>query len=192
MRIYLFSLFSARRELPRLAAALFTALLLGACGAAAEAPAETREPVSSNRFDVERVRPGDRMGGLTVVSVDVQPSAVDDRYVGSVAFEGTARVRGVPFLLEDGGAPIVCFNLLEDAPNPLPRMRHDERRAWFCFENEREAHEALAGSIGRVVEVEVGEYRTVYAFTDSHDTVVLESADAGGEIAPLADRPPSP
>jgi hypothetical protein len=184
--------FSGSREIPRLAASLLTALILGACGPAAEAPAVAREPGSSNRFDVESVRPGDRIGDLTVVSVDVQPSAADNRYVGSVAFEGRARVRGVPFLLEDGGTPIVCFNLLEDVPNPLPRMRHDERRAWFCFENEREAHDALTGSLGRVVEVEVGAYRTVYEFTDSHDTVVLEATDTDGAITPLADGPPTP
>jgi len=183
---------SGYREVSRLAARILPALLLGACGPEAQAPADSREPGSFNRFDIESVRAGDRIGDLTVVSVDVQPSVADNRYVGSVAFEGKARVRGVPFLLEDGGTAIVCFNLLEYAPNPLPRMRHDERRAWFCFENERGAHDSLADSLGRLVEVEVGAYRTVYEFTDSHDTVVLEAVVTDGAFARVVDGPAIP
>jgi hypothetical protein len=157
--------------------ALFAGLLaIGACSA--DVPGDLGDRAvahaESLRFDPATIRPGDTVGNLEVVSVDVSPAQGTGTYVGSVRFAGDLHLRGVAIVLETEGPGFHCFNVAEEHALRVPRMRHDERRAWFCFDNEEEAAARLRSRVGQPVEVVVSDYRTVYEFTDAHDTAHLE------------------
>jgi hypothetical protein len=168
----------ARRD--RFLFALFAvSLVLGACTPEGqEAPGRAASPAAATaeslRFDPATIRPGDRVGELEVVSVDVSVAQGTGTYVGSVRFAGELHLRGVPIVLEMEGPVLHCFNVDEEHALRVPRMRHDERRAWFCFDNQEEAAARLGTLLRQPVEVVVRDYHTVYEFTDAHDSAHLE------------------
>jgi hypothetical protein len=149
---------------------------MAACSAEAspDQGAPTGEPGRSLRFDPATIRSGDRLGDLEVISADIGVAQGTGTYVGTVRFAGDLHLRGAPIVLDTEGAALLCFNVDEEYGFRLPRMRHDERRPWFCFDNEEEAAQRLQPLVGRQVEVVVSDYRTTYQFTDAHDTAHLE------------------
>jgi hypothetical protein len=147
---------------------LALALLVGpACGSGAE---PTQEPATGPaRFDAATARAGDRVGELEIVSADLGPSEIGGAYVGTVRFRGEITVRGTPRRIASDHTAL-CFWVSEGAEHLVPRMRHDDRRVWFCFENEGEAEADLGPHLERETAVTVSDYVTVYAFTDAYDT----------------------
>ena len=99
---------------------------------------------------------------------------MNSAYVGWVAFAGQVALEGSPRLIESNEPDFLCFDVNEETADRLPRMRHDERRVWFCFTNQEEARQALGHLIGRTVQIQVSDYRTTYQFTDAFDTAKLE------------------
>jgi len=117
---------------------------------------------------------------MEVASVNLGRSPVDGGYIGSVSFEGNVRLSGSPFLLGADAPEALCFNVDDDSAHHLPRMRHDDRSVWFCFENQEAARQRLEPHLGNPVEVEISGYSTVYDYTDAHDTARLEAARESG------------
>ena len=99
---------------------------------------------------------------------EVSPVVAITPPAGQVALEGSPR------LIESNEPDFLCFDVNEETADRLPRMRHDERRVWFCFTNQEEARQALGHLIGRTVQIQVSDYRTTYQFTDAFDTAKLE------------------
>ncbi len=111
-------------------------------------PAE-RDPAGAARarigviFDPGRVRPGDRVGDLTVARVAVD-RAVDSSFVGTIAFKGELEVSGRTIRHPDADASdAACFEANSFSAARLPRWSGDRRRAWFCFSNANAARRAL-------------------------------------------------
>jgi hypothetical protein len=133
----------------RRAAALWP-LVLVAC--AREAPPPAQEAASDSAlvtpapppltFDPGAVQPGDTIGGLVVVSKDVERSGPDSLWIGSVVFEGDLVVQGVYQQHPDW--PTVqapCFQVTDPGSAAhVPRFASDalgeaDPRTWFCFSN---------------------------------------------------------
>jgi hypothetical protein len=109
-------------------------------------PAPTRT-IGGNRvagilFDPMSVRRGDRIGELTLDSIEVR-TAHDSTRVGTARFSGPLTLTGRAIRHFDSDATEPCFEADSASAAKLPRWRGDERRAWFCFENQAEARRAL-------------------------------------------------
>ena len=132
------------------AAALAGALLLAACAREAAPAAQASgadsaappPPVVALTFDPGALRPGDTLGGLTVVSTDVQRAGVDSVWVGHVVFDGDLVLQGVYQPHPDW--PTVqtpCFHVTDPASAArVPRFAPDawtasDAKTWFCFSN---------------------------------------------------------
>jgi len=134
---------------PRRVGGTLLALLIFGCGEApvpeerAERPArETRPGI---RFDPAAIRPGDSVGVLVLDSIAADPNLVDSTRVGVARFRGRLELSGrlTPHPDEDLRGESVCFEPDPGSAARMPRWLHDERRAWFCFSNPREAAAAL-------------------------------------------------
>jgi hypothetical protein len=156
-----------RRRVLR-AAASIVALFAGACGGAQDGPPDgTAGPGTAGagsavapdtagiaaaadqrpgiRFDPAAIRAGDRVGGLVLDSIAVEPTVVDSTHVGSAWFGGEIQLAGTTLRhfdadLRDAAS---CFEADAASAALLPRWLHDERRPWLCFENPAEARAAL-------------------------------------------------
>jgi hypothetical protein len=171
--------FARLKGLPiRVPLALPIALLAAGCADGASRD----DDLGPHRFDPARIAVGDRVAGLEVVAVDVQPSQVDGAYVGSVGFSGEVTVGGRYYALHDDPSPsTLCFDVDAESAPRIPRMRHDNRKVWFCFENQAEAARLLGppGGAGTAT-VTIRDYRTVHEFTDAFDTATLVAAEDAG------------
>jgi hypothetical protein len=155
---------------------LFAAGLIACTGTPPEAPEAAGDvmPRPGIRFDPATIQVGTTFGDLRAIDVSVAPSQVAGEYVGSVEFAGSVRLKGPPIVLEDGGPPFICFQVADESAGLLPRMAHDDRNVWFCFDNQELALAELGDRIRQRVEVVVSRYRTVYQYTDAHDSAWLE------------------
>lgn len=96
----------------------------------------------SNVFEKDRAQKGDKVGDMTIISID-------DRYVkftGQVTVSGQVNVYGE----DDGGAGIlsnnVCMNVDQADWSKFPRLKGDDRSIWFCFSNLDKAKQNLKTS----------------------------------------------
>jgi hypothetical protein len=167
--------------------------VMAACGSS-ERNSEADDPdhttpgsgaAAPHRFDPAGIQVGDTVAGLVVTFADVGISQVDSAYVGSVRFAGELVVSGTYRALYDDPEPsLICFHVDAESAERIPRMLHDERNVWFCFENEAEAERLLGppGTPGTAT-VEISDYRTVRQFTDAYDTArllrVIERVEPG-------------
>lgn len=119
--------------------------------------AGARSPQPGIRFDPSTLRPGQRVGVLVADSVSTQLAIVDSTYVGYARFRGELELTGRIISHPDADVREVttCFEADSVSAARLPRWSADERRSWFCFENQAEAErsirEAGAGSVLTVV-----------------------------------------
>lgn len=128
--------------------AALVGLLLAACASEASPPATASDsaapgpPPALLAFDPGAVEPGDTVGGMVVVSKDMQRAAVDSVWVGNVALEGDLVVGGVYQPHPDW--PTVqtpCFHVTDPASSArVPRFVPDawtspDAKTWFCFSN---------------------------------------------------------
>jgi hypothetical protein len=104
---------------------------------------ETRRP--GIRFDPDTLRAGDRVGELVLDSARAPDPAMGSDaarafFRGEIALSGSTMRHPDA----DAGEFTVCF--APDASNAarMPRWAGDERRIWFCFENQAEAARSLA------------------------------------------------
>lgn len=116
-----------------------------------------RPPQPGIRFDPSSLRPGQRIGALVADSVSAQLTVVDSTYVGYARFLGELELTGRIVSHPDADLREVttCFEADSVSAARLPRWSGDERRPWFCFENQGEAErrlrEARADSVLTVV-----------------------------------------
>jgi hypothetical protein len=179
---------------------LVAGIFLSACGAGDPADDTLAQDTSSvplsggaavppeNRFDPTTIRPGTEFLGLTVTSANVSRSVTDESYIGDVRFAGDIELVGryhPHFDYPENQAK--CFSVAETSVPKLPRWPDDERRVWFCFENQEFAIRELgaAGTSGDATIV-VRRYMTVRSMSDVVDEAELVSvvrrgtAPAGG------------
>lgn len=127
---------------------VFCASILG-CGDSPRSETEVVRILTGNRvagiqFEPMTVRPGERIGAMTLDSIEVRV-AFDSTRVGTARFSGQAELSG--WTLRHPEADLrdvdLCFEADSTSAARLPRWRGDERRAWFCFENQTEAKQML-------------------------------------------------
>lgn len=130
--------------------------------------------LAPSRLDPSRLAPGDSIGGLRVVSVDVRPEVVDSfgwsgrlRFTGEVALRGTHRPHP-----EFPDVRAVCFYPDSASAARLPRFPNDQRISWLCFTNHDEA-ERLLGMAAGEMSIVVDDFDYVYEHTDSYNTARL-------------------
>jgi hypothetical protein len=97
------------------------------------------------RFDPSQLQPGDTIGVLVAESVAAERTIVDSSYVGVARFSGEAEITGwtMRHFESDMRDVSMCFEADSASAATLPRWSQDERRPWFCFENETEARREL-------------------------------------------------
>lgn len=139
-------------------------------------PPVTASNNANNVFDPSQVKPGDRVAGLEVVSVDVQPFQ-NRGYVGTVQFRGELTLSGTYKTDPSADAPSSkpCFFVNPASASQLPRFTNDERIAWFCFSNPDEAQKLLGQptAADQPAVVVVDNYTTIYQPTDAVNTARL-------------------
>ena len=114
-------------------------LAISACAGSASEPAGR----PGIRFDPSMLRTGDRVGTLVADSVVAGLTPVDSTYVGTARFRGEIELTGATLRHFESDVQAICFEADSASAARLPRWRGDERRPWFCFENEAEARRAL-------------------------------------------------
>jgi hypothetical protein len=131
-------------------------------------------------FDPSAVRIGQQVGPLTVEATDVAWSEALSTWTGSVRFRGELPLRG--HVIRHFDFPEVestCFEADSASALTLPRWPEDERRPWFCFENDSTAHRILGtADSSRLLDIVVDRFTTVRAFTDAVNSARLVEADA--------------
>ena len=133
-----------------LRALLASAMLLAACPA--ETPPDEQTPQTRSgpprpgiRFDASTLRSGDRVGTLVVESIDARLTPIDSSHVGTARFRGEVELTGATMRHPDADerSRLVCFEADTASAARLPRWPGDERRPWFCFDNQADARRAL-------------------------------------------------
>jgi len=102
----------------------------------------TGNRVAGIRFDPATIRTGTRVGTMVLDSLDVR-SAHDSTRVGTARFSGQVELAGAKLRHFDSDADALCFEADSASAARLPRWDGDERRAWFCFINRRQAQASL-------------------------------------------------
>jgi hypothetical protein len=177
------------------------ALLLAAAAAAACTPPAQEPAVPADaggeavqvhpgmRFDPAATTPGMAVGGLTVDSVEAQRAEVAGVLIGTARFSGEVTLSGETVRHPDyPDVPAICFEADEASAARLPRWAGDERRAWFCFENQEAAVRTLAapGEV-RSATVTIDRFTVHRGLSDEVNTAVLVRVPARGDSLP-ADR----
>lgn len=131
-------------------------------------------------FDPANIRIGQRVGTLAVDTADVAWSEALSTWVGTVRFRGEIPVRGRAIRHFDfPEVQAMCFEADSVSALTLPRWPEDERRPWFCFENDSTAHRILGtADSARVLDIVVDRFTTVRAFTDAVNSARLVESDA--------------
>lgn len=131
-------------------------------------------------FDPASIRIGQRVGAVTVDTTDVAWSEALSTWVGTVRFRGELPLRGRAIRHFDfPEVQSMCFEADSASALSLPRWPDDERRPWFCFENDSTAHRILgAADSSRPLDIVVDRFTTVRAFTDAVNSARLVEADA--------------
>jgi len=127
----------------------FCGLLVGTAvlyGSSARGDRDRCTPPSStpfqaaHLFDPSQQQVGDRFFGLSVTEMKV--SCFNDKYVGTVNFQGEIEVSGVyEPQAEVAGGIGACFYVVRQSESKLPRLLGDERNPWFCFRDPEQARE---------------------------------------------------
>lgn len=163
------------RPARRVSAAGWGAALLIFCVACERTPAPERASPDSARavaaadqltFDPARVRAGDGVGSLIVDTVDARWSEALETWVGTIRFRGEIPLRGHLIRHFDPEVRTLCFEADSASARRLPRWPGDERRPWFCFENDS----AVSADIGELRSIVVDRFTSVRAFTDAVNT----------------------
>jgi hypothetical protein len=139
-----------------------------AFGCGERSPGEARKPAAQARpgirFDPGTIRKGAVLGHVRLDSI-VRDRAVvaDSSWVGIARFTGELTLAGRVIPHFDSDMHAVCFEADTVSGATMPRWEGDERRPWFCFENQVKA-ERLLGKPG----VEFPATVAVDAFTIHH------------------------
>ena len=125
------------------------------------------------------------MGAFRVDSVAAVWSEVVGEWTGSVTFVGSVWLSGSTIRhFDHPEVDAACFEADPVSARLLPRWPRDERRPWFCFENDSVARRLLRApdTVGPA-EVLIDRFTSVRAFTDAVNTARLVDArrsDASG------------
>lgn len=141
-------------------------------------------------FDPDSLRDGDTLGTMVVARRDLRIDH-EGRWVGTVHFTGEVTLSGRYHPHFDyPEMRSTCFEVDDDSAARLPRFAFDERRVWFCFENQEDAARSLGppGSSGDATIV-IDRYSTIHSFTDAVDAarlvrVVSRAPEGSGGPAP--------
>jgi len=81
---------------------------------------------------------------MTLESIEVEV-AIDSTRIGTARFSGQLELSGWTkrHFEADLRDVDICFEADSTSAARMPRWRGDERRAWFCFENQTEARRML-------------------------------------------------
>ncbi|HEU4828396.1 MAG TPA: hypothetical protein VFT04_04300 [Gemmatimonadales bacterium] len=136
--------------------------------------------VAQLTFDPSRIRSGQQVGSLAVDSVEVAWSEALSTWTGTVRFRGELPLRGHAIRHFDyPEVQTICFEADSASALSLPRWPDDDRRPWFCFENDSTAQRILgAADSTRPVDIVIDRFTTVRAFTDAVNSARLLEADA--------------
>ncbi len=131
-------------------------------------------------FDPASIRRGQQVGALAVDSADVAWSEAMSTWTGRVRFRGELPLRGRRISHFDfPEVASTCFEADSASALTLPRWPGDDRRPWFCFENDSTARRILAtADSSEPVDIVVDRFTTVRAFTDAVNTARILEADA--------------
>jgi hypothetical protein len=149
---------------------------------------ETNKIPTSNKFKLEDVKVSDKIGDMTIVSVDPFSKFMDPNSNSPVSsdnviikYAGQIQVNGNYTYYKEGEgilADIVCMDNLDQASlAKFPIMEvspGNERTTWFCFSNDAEAKKQF-GPVGRrgKATVVIDEYTNVHYPTEAWDTAKL-------------------
>ena len=144
-------------------------------------------------FDPDSIRDGDTLGSMVITSRELRVDH-EGKWVGTVRFAGEVTLSGRYHPHFDyPEVRSTCFEVDDSTAVRLPRFAFDERRVWFCFENQEDAARSLGppGSSGDATIV-IDRYATVRSFTDAVDGARLvrvlsrEPEGSGGPPPPGA------
>jgi hypothetical protein len=144
---------------------------LAACTPDTEGPVMAAAPaLKAHIFSPDTVRTGSQIAGWRVRDIKMVP-ALDrpSEFVGTVRFEGETIVRG-----RFGTGPKGeenCFFVEPGDDSRLPRLVHDERQRWFCFDGPNQP--AVVAGDTALTRIVIADYVITYAFTDAFDTARL-------------------
>ena len=138
----------------------------GAVGESAAA-ADRGAPLA---FDPDSIQDGDTLGAMVITSRELRVDH-EGKWVGTVRFAGEVTLSGRYHPHFDyPEVRSTCFEVDDSTAVRLPRFAFDERRVWFCFDNQENAARSLGppGSSGDATIV-IDRYATVRSFTDAVD-----------------------
>ena len=121
-------------------------------------------------FDPDSLGDGDTLGTMVVARRELRVDH-EGRWVGTVHFAGEATLSGRYHPHFDyPEVRSTCFEVDDSSAVRLPRFAFDERRVWFCFENQEDVARSLGppGSSGDATIV-IDRYSTIRSFTDAVD-----------------------
>lgn len=136
-------------------------------------------PIEQTTLDPARLRKGDTVGPFRADSVAVIWAEAVGEWTGSVTLVGRVWLRGATVRHPDyPGVKAACFEAEPVSAQQLPRWPNDERRPWFCFENDSVARRMLGApdSLGPA-EVLIERFTTVRAFTDAVNSARIAAAN---------------
>ncbi len=137
------------------------------------------------RFDAGTIRPGARVGELVLDSIAARRATIDSVFVGVAHFRGEIELTGATIQHPDPDARPLCFEADSASAARLPRWEGDERRAWFCFENQAGAIRAIGPSSDGVAAAIVIDRLTIHrGFSDQVNSARLIRGAAAGAGAP--------
>lgn len=104
----------------------------------------TGNDVAGIVFSPTKIRIGERVGELTLESIEVRATP-DLTRVGTARFRGEVVLSGATLRHPEADLRErdLCFEADSVSAARMPRWAGDERRAWFCFENQAEAQRLL-------------------------------------------------
>lgn len=145
-------------------------------------------------FDPDTVQIGARADGL-VLDTLIRRGPTSGYDADIAMFDGEIELSGRTFLHPDAdlGLQQVCFEADYSSSGRLPRMTGDERRPWFCFDNNAFAAERLAGP-GTIVAaaIVIDSFTIARGSSDDVNSATLvrvgEVSEASGEASAEATR----